>query len=418
MKNHWKSRLIAGMILGLLTARGFACPAAALTVGECQAAKMKEAAKNAMKKLQCHAKAARTGKPLDLVCIAKAESAFAGGIARIEAKGNCPTPGDAAVIEVEVYSFVNNVVAALPPEAATPIDLRTYFPAVTNVYRTFDGRAHAKYSFFFVTQNGLDPFWGLYSTLFDLGKPDGQLLIWQKIYASNVNDLEDLNCTATYAHLFLGGGADKGVIEVGDWLNNNGDVHGPNGSCPDSYRALGYQRATSFATPATGLNWSGPGGLDSSYTSFQSGYVFHQASPGTGYLYNGYGEYSTPGLVEFLPNWSPEYGRGSGGAWGSPGTTYTNVVHMVLFHGVSGDPISCSPDRGNPYSTYYLHVPGFRSYAIELYMDQAHGILQETLLYDELGYFGYAACSNAFPALAPRGGLTQAFRLWRSYLDN
>lgn len=52
-------------------------------------------------------------------------------------------------------------------------------------------------------------------------------------------------------------------------------------------------------------------------------------------------------------------------------------------------------------------------------MDKDHGILQETLLYDESEYFKpYPACSPEFPALASKDKLTDAFRLWRFYIDN
>lgn len=95
-------------------------------------------------------------------------------------------------------------------EAAPAVDLRAYFPAVTNLYRGHDGVAHARYEFFFVPKIPSDPFWKLYTTLFDLKKPDGKLLIWRKIYASDPDhNPENLNCTATYGHLYVGGGADK-----------------------------------------------------------------------------------------------------------------------------------------------------------------------------------------------------------------
>jgi hypothetical protein len=218
-------------------------------------------------------------------------------------------------------------------EAVTSVDLRPYFPAVTNVYRDYLGRAHAKYEFFFVPKVSSDPFWSLYSLWFDLTKPNGRLLIWRKIYASDTNPdkLENLNCTATYGHFYIGAGADKSIIEVGDWLNNNGDVHGTYGTCPDSYRALGYQKTTSFAKPATGLNWAGPASLDSIYSNFQSGFVFDQASPGQIYKHNGSGEYSSPGLVEILASWFARLRQGRRRRLDQPGQDLYECCAHSLF---------------------------------------------------------------------------------------
>jgi hypothetical protein len=300
------------------------------------------------------------------------------------------------------------------------VDLRSYFPATTNTYRMSDGRAHGRYNFFFAQQVPTDPFWSLYTLLFDLRKPGANLLIWQKIYASDADSPENLNCTATYGHLVLGAGSDKSVVEVGDWLNSDGNVRGAGGVCPNQYGAFGYQKTDTFGLPATGLNWSGVNGLASSFSSSQLGYVFRQNPPSTSYVL-GSTEYSSPTLVQFLSSWQAPYGRKpNNGTWGAPGKVYTNVVRMILYHGVLGGTNPCPLHQDNPLSGLYIHRAGYNSYAVELYMDQLHGVLQQTLLYDETGYWfpPYVACDTRFPALAPIGNsLDLALGLWRAYID-
>jgi hypothetical protein len=316
----------------------------------------------------------------------------------------------------------SQILASLLVSGLVGVDLRSYFPAATNTYRTRDETAAARYIFFFPQQVASDSFWSLYTLLFDLHKANSRLLIWQKIYASDTNNPEQLNCTTTYGHLVLGGGSDKSVVEVGDWLNND-VVYQAGGVCPNNYGAFGYQNAVQFALPATGLNWSGVNGLDSSSSSFQLGYVFRQNPPAPTYAYSTFTEYSSPTLVQFLSSWSPPYGRDPiRGTWvAHPGKLYANVVRLIFYHGTSNG-TSTAPcpellDPQNPLSSLYIHKATYNSYALELYMDQAHGILQETVLYDETGYFGVPACSAGFPALTCNEELDSALHRWQTYID-
>jgi hypothetical protein len=183
----------------------------------------------------------------------------------------------------------------------------------------------------------------------------------------------------------------------------------------------------------TGLNWSGPNGLDDSYGSYQHGYVFRQYPDYFAPYASGappYGEYSTPVLSQIVGNWSPEYGRNAAGAWvRNPGKTYSDVIRIVLYHGTGrlGDSVpacTVSTAPGHPYHNVYWHhtlaaVNGvatanfYGTYAIELYLNPQYGVLQETLLYDESNCAG-----NTYPALAASGpALDTALRLWRWYID-
>ncbi len=309
--------------------------------------------------------------------------------------------------------------------ALGPIDLRPYFPDVTNTYRLSNGTAQVKCDFYFSHDDGDDDdndgdqntcFWRLYQSHFNLQKP-GDLLIWEKIFASDpTNAPEALNCTATYAHLYLGKNNDRSVIEVGEWLNSNGMPRASDGTCKDRFLPLGFQHSTTFSLPATGLNWSGPNGLDTTYSSFQSSFVFGNQET---YIYANRQAYSTPGLVEVLPHWSPAWGRKDGEWTTNHDNVYDDVVRMVFYHGVKGEgpDIECQGlDADNPYSSYYLHVPGYRTYALELFLDTQHGIVQETVLFSESEFFG-TPCEEAFPALVPMESLSAGLGRWQWYLD-
>ena len=335
--------------------------------------------------------------------------------------------------------------ASAPAYALGPVDLRAYFPASDNVYRKQDGTAAARYVFFPSSQTVNSGFWNVYTSYLNLQKP-GSLMVWQKMYASDANNPGNLNCTKTYGMLFMGAGADKSVVEVGDWYNE-APVPNPNGgTCGSQFGTLGYQKypaAGYTATPtpvfsasaATGLNWSGPNGLDDSYGSYQNGYVFRQYPSSPAPYASGappFAEYSTPALTQIVGTWSPEYGRNAAGAWVvNPGKTYTGVIRMVLYHGTgrSGSAVpACSVQTspGHPYHNAYWHHPSaqvngasvanfFGSYAMEFYLSPQYGVLQETLLYDESNC---ATTAYPYPALVANGTpLTNSLRVWRWYID-
>jgi hypothetical protein len=337
------------------------------------------------------------------------------------------------------------LMATASAHALGPVDLRPYFPAADNTYRKSDGTAAARYVFFPSSQTVNSGFWNVYASYLNLQKP-GTLMVWAKMYASDPNNPGNLNCTKTYGMLFKGSGADKSVIEVGDWYNEAPVPNYSGGTCGSQFGALGYQKyppigyttspAPTFSlSAATGLNWSGPNGLDDSYGSYQNGYVFRQYPSSPAPYASGappFAEYSTPTLSQVIGNWSPEYGRSPAGAWvQNPGKTYTDVIRMVLYHGTgrSGSSVSAcavQTSPGHPYHNFYWHHPPasvnganvanfFGSYAIELYLNPQYGVLQETLLYDESNC---ATVAYPYPALAANGTpLTNALRAWRWYID-
>jgi hypothetical protein len=289
--------------------------------------------------------------------------------------------------------------------AQTVIDLRTYFPERLNYYRTSNGVQTHFYNFFVVPQTRDHWAGRLYLDYFDQRLPGSTLMVWQKNYGG---------CNFTYAHLVLGGGSDKRVTEVGDW-------YGP--ACNGVYSVLGYQypQVRSYPRfPASGLAWSQPWGLDTAWNSYQGARVFSGNWP---YRDAGVNTYSSPGLVEVLPEWRPKYGRDESGAWiANPNKTYYNVARILFYHGTSTANVGpCSVSDGtNPYSSRYYHAAGYGTMALEYYMDQTHGLLQETYLYDErTTEGGTPGCSSSFPALAQSGPeLDAALATWQYYIDN
>lgn len=126
-------------------------------------------------------------------------------------------------------------------------------------------------------------------------------------------------------------------------------------------------------------------------------------------------------LIEVLSSWKPDYGRDANGNWVSGysvASTYSNVVHMVFYHGITGlGSTNCAGylDANNPYHAYFQHYDGYETYAIEQYMDQQHGILQMTVLFDETGWFG--GCASG-PATVANANVGAALSSLRSYIDN
>jgi hypothetical protein len=83
------------------------------TASKCAATKIKRAGDKGGAKLKCHTKAVAKDEPLDAECLTKAEAKLAEAFAKAEAKGGCPTVGDAAVIEAVVDAFVGDVSSML-----------------------------------------------------------------------------------------------------------------------------------------------------------------------------------------------------------------------------------------------------------------------------------------------------------------
>ena len=87
---------------------------------KCSAAKQKAAGKKSACKLNCTAKAALTGLPLNAptvtACLGKCDPTFNTVFTKAEAKGGCHTTGDVTTIEGKVDAFIGDVASALPAE--------------------------------------------------------------------------------------------------------------------------------------------------------------------------------------------------------------------------------------------------------------------------------------------------------------
>jgi hypothetical protein len=103
-----------GVILVVLL--GFGAPVAAkpTPAQKCTSAKGKAAAKAVAATLVCHARAAGKGTPVDAACVAKAEGTFVSAFGAAEARGGCPTAGDAGAVQAHVDQLVQQAVGTLP----------------------------------------------------------------------------------------------------------------------------------------------------------------------------------------------------------------------------------------------------------------------------------------------------------------
>ncbi len=97
----------------------------AVAKSACAAGKERCVAKLASGLLDCHAKAELKGT-LDPKCVEKAETKYDGGakpakgcVAKLEAKGGCPTTGDATALHAMAGAFVDDVVCKLDPSEGT-----------------------------------------------------------------------------------------------------------------------------------------------------------------------------------------------------------------------------------------------------------------------------------------------------------
>jgi hypothetical protein len=104
---------------------------------KCAAKKLQLAGDKGGAKLKCHAKSVGKGEALDPVCFLKAEDKYVDGFAKAEAKGGCPTVGDAADIEARVDAYVSDVTAALGQDGPSRCTSRKLDAAG----KLYDGRA-------------------------------------------------------------------------------------------------------------------------------------------------------------------------------------------------------------------------------------------------------------------------------------
>jgi len=231
----------------------------------------------------------------------------------------------------------------------------------------------------------------LYTSYYDITKP-GYTYMWRKEYMTNGSW-----CTATYAVLRMGD--DKSVTEVGDWF----------ASSPCTPNVLfGYKTALGVNT---GLSWSGPSGLSAAPVIAEMD-VWRQNTPGAAYTNSGSKAYSKTGLIEHLDTYTVPYGRDEFGVWREGGgKTYTDVIHIVMYHGTksaTSAPIRCvGPVSAN--GVYYQSYKDYNSYAIEMWLAKDVGIIQEnTPFIEDASFWGMSNCT---------GDIFQYPGQWVTYID-
>lgn len=258
------------------------------------------------------------------------------------------------------------------------INLAEYFPdgPSTVALNALTGVNQARYTFYKAAPGYLN----LYNFYLSQGKP-GYHYLWKKEYWR-----DGAWCNRTSAILFMG--EDGSVTECGDWFScANG--------CTNN-TVFGYKTALAGGEN-TGLIWCPPGGL-SETPHINEMYTCSQTAPGEPYQTSGHKAYSKVGLIEHLGTYTPPYGTNTLGVWGpGNGTTYEDVVHLVMYHGTrypTPSPVRCemvSPVAA--HGTYYQSYKDFNSYAIELWIARGIGIIQEDLPFVESGAsFGVSDC--------------------------
>lgn len=269
------------------------------------------------------------------------------------------------------------------------VDLQEYFPIdALHTYVKANGTVSSRYTFK-ISPTGLD---SLYTGYLNLNKP-GLPYMWRKEYFSN-----NSWCTATYAVLFMG--EDKSITEVGDWYSST--------PCTPNV-VFGYKKPTGATT---GLLWAAPGGISEQYVINEVD-IWRQNSPGLAYQNSGSKAYSKVGLIEVLPQYTVPYGRNSCGVWTEGnGTTYADVVHIVMYHGTkqpNETPVRCI----GPISAkgaYYQSYKDYNTYAIELWLAKGIGIIQEnTPFIENASFWGMSNCN---------GDMFNNPGSWVTYIDN
>ena len=105
---------VESFVAGMVAALTPGSPEAAAR--RCAATKMAATGAKAARDLRCWATAVRASTPVDGACLAKASTVFARTFEKAEAKGGCPTTGDATNLDAGVVTFVAAVVSALTPD--------------------------------------------------------------------------------------------------------------------------------------------------------------------------------------------------------------------------------------------------------------------------------------------------------------
>lgn len=273
----------------------------------------------------------------------------------------------------------------------TTLDLRAYFPDSATVLLNRPGGAQStKYTFLRNPRNGLD---GVYSGYQNIGKA-GVPYQWQKQYWRN-----GAWCTDTYAILFMS--EDLSVTETGDWYSGS--------PCTPNV-VLGYKTPTGVNT---GLAWAPVGGISESPSVVECN-VWRQNTPGSAYTNSGVKAFSRTGLIDHFDTFTPKFGRDECGVWREGGSKeYTDVIHLVMYHGTkypNETPIRCtSPLAVQQKGPYYQSFKDYNSYAIELWMANGIGIIQENCPFIEKGWDSIPNCSGDIYSGNPGS--------WVTYID-
>lgn len=223
------------------------------------------------------------------------------------------------------------------------VNLQEYFPSNNTVtLNRKDGSKYARYTFS-AAPEGFKP---LYDAYMKMPKA-AYHYVWQKEYWTN-----NAWITATYAIFQMS--YDGSVIEVGDWLHlgNNG------------FGVFGYRNDNGSNA---GLIWCPPGGLTGE-PQYDEMNTISQAYPGAALTQNGSRCYSESGLIDIIP--SMKIG----------GTTYTNVAHMVMYHGVrnvGSTPVKATKLPLVANGVYYRNRADWDEYAMEVWFVKGVGIIKE-----------------------------------------
>ena len=217
--------------------------------------------------------------------------------------------------------------------------------------------------------------------------------MWRKEYRSG-----STWCTQTYGVLFFGD--DGSITETGDWM--------PSATPCAPNTMLGYRKADGSNT---GLVWASAGGL-SDTPEIREMDVYRQNTPGAAVTNSGNDAYSKTGLIEHLESYTPPYGRHPSGEWCQGcGTTYYDVVHIVMYHGTrkaTPAPVRCVGPVSAKGVYYQSHL-NYNSYAIELWLAKGVGIIQENTPYiEDASFWGMQNCT---------GDMFQWPGQWMSYID-
>lgn len=275
----------------------------------------------------------------------------------------------------------------------TTIDLRMYFPDNNKVIlNRADGSVSTRYTLqrsLPGAPTGVDALYNYYMNLNKSGVP----YMWEKEYWKSA-----AWCIATYGTLFMGD--DQSITETGDWRSITGCT--PNG-------VVTYKTS---AGALSGLCWAPAGGLSESAAIVEGLQVWAQNVNGGAIVNSGTTCYSKTGLIELLPTYTPPYGRGLCGTWAAGlSKTYTDVAHIVMYHGTKTtglNPCRCvGPTSAN--GAYYQSYKDYESYAIELWLANGIGIIQEcTPFIENAAFWGLPNCTGDIFSLPGS---------WTTYID-